>query len=188
MKLFALAASRNPVASVNRSLIRLVAEAAKTHGGSNVQIDLSLDFSEFDMPWYDDEAYGRAGLPEQAIRFKERIEGANAVIIASPEYNSSMPGFFKNAIDWISTVTPMPWHRKPVLLMSATPSVFGGIKGTAHLRQSLEYMGAYVFPESFQLAQAVTAFDPKSGKLAVQAQQERLDRLVGEFIRYAARF
>jgi len=97
------------------------------------------------------------------VELRRRLIAADAFIIAAPEYNGSMPGILKNAIDWVSRFRPQPWSRKHGLLMSASPSMAGGNRGLWALRVPLEHLGADVYPDMFSLARAHEAFDAQGG-------------------------
>src|SRR5258705_1923799 len=124
MRLFTFAAALRRD-SLNRKLLRLAAQAAERAGAI---VDLA-DFHEFDMPLYDGDVEAASGVPAGAQKLRERFLGADAFMIAPPEYNFSMPGTLKNAIDWASRAQPYAWAGKPGLLMSASPSLVGGNRG-----------------------------------------------------------
>lgn len=102
-------------------------------------------------------------------------------MIASPEYNFSMPGVLKNAIDWVSRFRPQPFNEKHALLLSASPSMVGGNRGLWALRIPLEHLGARVFPDMFSLAQAHTAFTD-DGRLANPDLMTRFERTMRAFL------
>jgi len=108
------------------------------------------------------------------------LKAADALIVASPEYNSSMPAAIKNLIDWVSRFRPQPFNGKQALLMSASPSMVGGNRGLWALRVPFEHLGTRVYPDMFSLAQAHQAWDGDTLKEA--AVQERLDRTLGCFL------
>ena len=83
---------------------------------------------------------------------------SDAFIIASPEYNASLPGVLKNLIDWTSRFRPQPFDGRHGLLLSASPSLAGGNRGLWALRMPLEHLGARVFPDMFSLSMAHKAF------------------------------
>ena len=83
-----------------------------------------------DLPPYD-----AAGSPEAVARFKARLRAADAIVIVSPEYNYSIPGFLKNAIDWASRKPDPALDGKPGLIMGASTGAFGTIRMQHHLRQ-----------------------------------------------------
>jgi len=179
MKILAFAASHR-ADSLNRKLVALAAEAARKEGAD---VDLA-DFNEFHVPHYNGDHERGAGLPEGALELKRRLERANAVLLASPEYNYSIPGALKNAIDWVSRARPMPWRGKSIYLMSASPSPMGGIRGLWQTRIPLEGCGALVFPDMFALPNADQAFDD-TGQLRDRKLAERLEQEVRGFVRLA---
>jgi NAD(P)H-dependent FMN reductase len=120
---------------------------------------------EFDCPSYDQDVQDEQGIPAGAGRFRERLLKADGFIVASPEYNASMPGVLKNVIDWVSRFRPQPFNRKQGLLMSASPSMSGGNRGLWALRVPFEHLGARLYPDMFSLAQAHQAFDA-NGRIA----------------------
>lgn len=97
------------------------------------------------------------------MELRRRLEANDAFVIVSPEYNSSMPGVLKNAIDWTSRHKPQPFNGRHALLLSASPSIVGGNRGLWALRIPLEHLGARVYPDMFSLAQAHEAFKPTAG-------------------------
>jgi chromate reductase, NAD(P)H dehydrogenase (quinone) len=140
--------------SLNGRLTSLAASVIEKHGA---KADLA-SMSDFDGPSYDQDVEARDGLPTGAREFHRRLEANDAFLIASPEYNASIPGCLKNAIDWVSRVRPQPFNARHALLMSASPSMAGGNRGLWSLRIPLEHLGARVFPDMFSLAQAHKAF------------------------------
>ena len=104
------------VASLNTRLARLAARTIEDHGGT---VDLAA-MSEFDAPSYDQEVQERDGFPPGAEAFRRRLEASDAFVIASPEYNFSMPGLLKNTIDWVSRYKPQPFNERHALLISAS--------------------------------------------------------------------
>jgi NAD(P)H-dependent FMN reductase len=116
-------------------------------------------------------------MPEANVRCL--VEANDAFVIASPEYNASMPGLLKNAIDWVSGHRPQPFNERHGLLLSASPSMVGGNRGLWALRVPLEHLGARVFPDMFSLAQAHQAFDPNGGLASTQLAERFEQTLVG---------
>src|SRR3712207_4838536 len=84
--------------SLNSRLARLVARTIERHGGT---VDLA-SMADFDAPSYDQDIEQSSGFPPGVEEFRRRLEATDAFVIASPEYNASMPGVLKNAIDWVS--------------------------------------------------------------------------------------
>ena len=176
MRLFAFAAALRRD-SLNRKLLRLAAQAAERAGAV---VDLA-DFREFDMPLYDGDVEAASGLPPGAHRLRERFLANDAFMIASPEYNFSIPGTLKNAIDWASRAQPYPWRGKPGMLLSASPSLVGGNRGVWAVRVPLEATGACVHPDMFSLPTAHQAFDD-TGDLKDAKLAARLDKMVAAFV------
>jgi NAD(P)H-dependent FMN reductase len=175
MRVLAFAAS-NREGSWNRRLIERAAEVA-AHLGA--QVDLA-DFRAFDMPLYDADLDAQEGLPPGARALCRRLKAADALLLAAPEYNYSIAGTLKNAIDWVSRERPMPWRGKSVYLLSASPSPMGGVRGLWQTRIPLEGCGALVFPDMFTVAKADQAFDA-AGRLP-QPLQERLETELQGFL------
>ena len=176
MRVFAFAAAFRRD-SLNKKLVRLAAAAAERAGAT---LDLA-DFREFEMPLYDGDLEASAGVPPGAQKLRERVLGADAFMIASPEYNFSIPGTLKNAIDWVSRVQPSAWRGKPGLLLSASPSMVGGNRSLWVIRVPLETLGAHLYPEMFSLAQAHEQFDA-AGNLKNPKLAERLEKTVTDFV------
>lgn len=149
MRLFAFAGARR-VGSLNRKLLGIAVERMRSHGAL-VEVG---ELRDFDMPLYDGDLEASTGIPPGALALAAKITAAEAMLIASPEYNFSMPGVVKNAIDWLSRMKPMPLRGKRALLLSASPSLVGGNRGLWALRVPLEGLGVHVFPEMYSLASA----------------------------------
>ncbi len=145
--------------SINTHLAQLAARTIEAQGGT---VDFA-EMKEFDCPSFDQEVQDKEGLPQGAQRFQQRLVANDAFVISSPEYNASMPGLLKNAIDWVSRFRPQPFNERHALLMSASPSMAGGNRGLWSLRIPLEHLGARVFPDMFSLAAAHKAFTAEGG-------------------------
>lgn len=156
--------------SLNTKLAKLAASIIKERG---IEVDFA-SMREFDCPSYDGDFERDNPFPPQATEFNNRIKANDAFIIASPEYNGSMPGLLKNAIDWVSRFRPQPFNEKHSLLMSASPSMAGGNKSLWSLRMPLEHLGSRVFPDMFSLAMAHQAFN-EGGTLANEALAKRFE-------------
>ncbi len=176
MKILAFSASvRN--GSLNTKLIKLIARKLTARG---VEIDLA-DFHEFDMPLYDGNLEASDGIPAGALKLAERIRAADAMVVSSPEFNHGVAAPLKNALDWISRVKPPPTVNKPYFIASAAPSMVGGWRGVIALMPSLTYLGAWVSPDTFCLAQANKAFDEEGG-LVDEAIDKMLDGMMDKFV------
>lgn len=84
------------------------------------------------------------GFPAEVLAMADAILQADGLIIITPEYNHSIPGVLKNALDWLSRVSPQPIAGKPVLIQSASPGKLGGVRAQIHLRQILGYFDARI--------------------------------------------
>jgi NAD(P)H-dependent FMN reductase len=177
MKLLMMAASSRK-ASVNKKLIQLAAKLIQTQ--AEVRI---TEFADYDVPLYNGDINEQQGLPANAKKFIQDMNAVDGIIFAVPEYNFSIPGNFKNLIDWVSRDKPMPWAGKQILLMSASPSLVGGNRGLWHTRVPLEACGSFVYPEMFSLANAYNAFNP-DGNLTDGDLQKRLAVSLENFGKY----
>ncbi|MEU3795820.1 NADPH-dependent FMN reductase [Streptomyces fructofermentans] len=164
--------------SANARLASLVARLLSASGAS---VDLA-SMRDFDMPLYDGDVEAAEGVPVGARAMYDRLDQSHAFVIASPEYNASLPGVLKNAIDWVSRIRPQPFKTKHALLLSASPSLVGGNRGLWALRIPLEHLGTRVYPDMFSLAASHQAF-VEDGKLADSELQERLEETVSGFLR-----
>jgi NAD(P)H-dependent FMN reductase len=166
--------------SLNKRLARLAADLARARGA---EVDLA-DFREFELPVYDGDLEAERGLPPGAEALRARLAAADGLLVATPEYNNSVPGPVKNAVDWLSRAKPNPLRDRPALVLSASPGLAGGSRGAWALRVPLELNGMPVYPGMFSLPQANQAFGD-DGRLRDAAVQERLERLVVDFLAYA---
>ena len=135
------------------------------------------------FPSYDGDVEKGARHPEGGRGIQAPPRDSDAFIVSSPEYNGSMPGLFKNLIDWTSRYRPQPFDGKQGLLMSASPSMVGGNRGLWALRMPLEHLGARVYPDMFSLAQAHKAL--VDGELADAALRARFDKNLQAFLSLA---
>jgi chromate reductase len=112
------------------------------------------------LPPYNQDIQDASGFPPAAEDFAAAIRAADGVIIVSPEYNWTIPGTLKNAIDWVSRMKDQPFVEKPVAIQSCSGGILGGSRMQYHLRQSLVYLKAFTFglPEVI-VAQAPSKFD-----------------------------
>lgn len=165
------------VASFNSQLARLAASLITEHGGV---VDPAM-MAGFDGPSFNQDLQEKSGLPAGPAELCRRLEASDAFVIAAPEYNGSLSGVLKNAIDWASRKRPQPFNGRHALLLSASPSMVGGNRGAWALRVPLEHLGVRVYPDMFSLAQAHHAFDA-AGRLANADLGARLDRTIAQFM------
>jgi chromate reductase len=125
--------------SINRYALRAAGELMPE--------GLSLDLQALpDLPFYNQEIQDR-GFPEALPGFAALITSADALLIASPEYNTSLPAVLKNAIDWLSRVPTPPFQNKPVAILSASPGLLGGGRMQYEMRRILAPLGAMIMPK-----------------------------------------
>lgn len=96
-----------------------------------------------DIPLYNQDVFD-AGLPAAVQALGEAVARADGLVFVTPEYNYSVPGVLKNAIDWLSRLKNKPLAGKPVALMSTSPGILGGARAQYHLRQVLVAVDARV--------------------------------------------
>lgn len=166
-------------ASLNTKLAILAAEVIESNGG---KVDFA-NMNEFDCPSFNQDMEGDS-YPKGAEELNRRILANDGFVIASPEYNGSMPGLLKTSIDWVSRFRPQPFNERHALLMSASPSMGGGNHGLWSLRMPLEKLGANVFSSMFSLATAHKAFTPE-GKIADETLAKRFDENLIAFMKLA---
>ncbi len=179
MKVLSICASLRK-ASWNRQLL---ANALQFAANADAQLDL-LDLHDYPLLAFDGDVEEQTLKTPVVQKLAERFRNADAIILATPEYNYSYPGHFKNTFDWLSRLRPMPFTKKPLLLMSASPSLVGGNRGLWALRVPLEACGIFVYPDMFSLSQAHEAFD-ENAKLKNAESAKRLENLVGDFLKWA---
>ena len=163
--------------SLNTRLAALAAEAIEANGGD---VDLA-SFREFDCPSYDGDVQDLEGFPPGAEELRRRLERCDGFVISAPEYNASLPGLLKNAVDWVSRFNPQPFNELYGLLLSASPSMVGGNRGAWALRVPFEHLGARMYPDMFSLAQAHAAFD-EEGRIADSRLSQRFETNIVNFM------
>lgn len=163
--------------SLNTRLVNLATIVIEKNGG---KVDLA-NMDAFDCPSYNQDLELKGIVPDGAKEFRKRLLASDAFIISSPEYNASMPGHLKNAIDWVSRFRPQPFNERHGLLMSASPSMAGGNRALWSLRIPFEHLGARVFPDMFSMAMAHKAFTPE-GNVADETLSKRFENNIIAFM------
>jgi NAD(P)H-dependent FMN reductase len=140
-----------------------------------------VDLRDIPMPLYDGDLEAEQGIPENAKKFKALLLDHDGVLISAPEYNSSISGVLKNAIDWASR--PLPGEAplacfagKVAVLMSASPGALGGLRGLVAVRSLLSSIRVIVLPDQIAVPKAHEAFDT-DGKLKDHKQQASIESL-----------
>ena len=166
--------------SLNKKLLAVVVEAARAAGGE-VTV---LDFRELPLPVYDGDLEDAEGMPANAQKFVDLITQHQALLIASPEYNSQITALLKNAIDWATRADKNPLSGKVAAVVSASPGMFGGIRSMTLARQLLVHLGCHVIPAQCVLPQADKAFDEK-GALKDERARKNVQAVAEQLIRVA---
>src|SRR6266850_5614838 len=124
------------------------------------------------LPIYDADIQA-SGFPASVTALGGAIKAADGIVIVTPEYNYSVPGGLKNAIDWVSRLPDKPFAGKPVLIQTASISMLGGARAQYHLRQTMVFLDATVMnlPE-VMVAQAQGKIDAASGELTAAVAKE----------------
>jgi chromate reductase len=154
--------------SHNTRLLRAAGELAERQGA---EFELFSGLKE--IPPYDEDDDVGTG-PASVARLRQAIADADAVLFATPEYNSSIPGVLKNAVDWASRpIDTNPLRNKPVAVIGASTGMFGAVWAQAELRKVLGATGARVTEVELAVGHAHEHLDA-AGHLADPAQQEAL--------------
>ena len=168
--------------SYNAALARMLPALAP----SGLSLRFAQSFADF--PLYDADIQTASGFPAQVNAWAEAIRAADALIIVSPEYNWSIPGGLKNAIDWVSRRKDQPFKDKPVALQSAAGGILGGSRMQYHLRQSLTSIDALLFgrPEVI-VTFAAQKFDEKTLALKDQTAIDMIKLQLAGFEKFIRR-
>jgi chromate reductase, NAD(P)H dehydrogenase (quinone) len=166
-------------ASMNRGLIRAAAEVAPD----------SIEVRQFDiasLPFYNADIEA-AGDPEPVSDLKEAIRSADALLIATPEYNYNIPGVLKNALDWASRPGPQAsvLRGKPIGLIGATVGFFGTTRAQLALRQCFIYTESAVMPAPQLLLMSAGPLFDQQGNLTDEPTRERLRGFLGTLAEWA---
>ena len=159
--------------SYNTKLLML-AKGFALEAGTDAEI---LDLNEINLPVYNYDIEA-AGMPENVLKFKAKIESTDVLLIASPENNYSITTALKNAIDWGSRGKPNSWGGKIAAIFGASTGPMGTVRGQNQLRQILAGVNVLVLPQpQVFVANAETAFN-EDGTLKNKTQEEQLKKLV----------
>ncbi len=158
--------------------------AAQKLAPKNITITL-CDISA--IPLYNEDVRDK-GVPSSVNDFRDSIKKADAIIIATPEYNYSIPGVLKNAIDWASRPPEQPFEAKPIGIIGASMGMLGTARAQYHLRQCFVFMNAYIMnkPE-VMIGGAHTKFD-QDGNLTDDKTQEVIKKFLEELVSWTKKF
>ena len=177
--------------SLNKKLARVAAQLAREAGAQVTFIDLD----DYPMPIYHGDLESAQGMPENARKLRELFLAHDALLIASPENNRSIPSLLKNTIDWLSrsigdgkgTASGLaPYRGKVAALLAASPGPFGGARVLPHLRQVLSALGVTVIGGEVALARADEAF-ADDGSLKDPASVKSVKAVVASLVDIAGK-
>lgn len=179
MKIIAFSGSLRK-ASYNTGLL----QAAKNLMPANSTLEV---ISIHDIPLYNGDDEAAHGLPEAVVAVKDAIREADALLIATPEYNHSIPGVLKNALDWISRPSPEVFNNKPFGLISASPGGFGGYNAQIAWLPIIHQLNLHAFFEKrITVSQVHKHFDEK-GVLTDDTVKENLSDFLVRFTEFCKR-
>jgi chromate reductase, NAD(P)H dehydrogenase (quinone) len=140
-------------------------------------------FSEF--PLYNADVQGASGFPAAVNVLADAIRAADGVIIVTPEYNFSIPGGLKNAIDWVSRLQNQPFAGKPIALQSASPGPLGGARVQYDLRRAMVFLDAFVLnkPEIF-IGSCASKLDEKTGEIKDETTRNFIKQQLAAFANF----
>jgi NAD(P)H-dependent FMN reductase len=163
--------------SFNQKLVTIAARGAERAGAEVTLIALR----DLPMPLFSEDLEAESGMDPNGRRFKELMIAADGVLLSSPEYNGSLSGALKNAIDWASRPEEgeqplVAFKNKHVQLLSASPGGLGGIRGLIHLHALLGGIQMHVMPQQFCVSKAHEEFDD-AGDLKDESKRSQVEAL-----------
>lgn len=167
--------------SLNRKFLAVAVEFTRASGGEVTLIDLN----EFALPLYDGDLEDAQGMPENANKLLTLLAQHDALLIASPEYNSMITPLLKNTLDWLSRADDNPFTGKVAAVISASPGQYGGSRSLKMAQALLLHLGCHIVPAQCALPQAHKAFDAE-GKVT-DARAEKNLRAAAESLVDTAR-
>lgn len=164
--------------SYNRRVLKIAADAAR-EAGAEVTV---LDLLDYPMSIYNADIHENVGFDENGAKLQDILAEHDSLLIASPEYNGSLPGGFKNAIDWASRKSDKykigeVFNGKTAGIMTASPGSFGGIRCLAHLRGVLTIMGVHVLPKEIAVTFAGDKFDGDGWEMTDEKTKKFIESL-----------
>lgn len=164
--------------SYNKRVLNIAVEGARKAGAEVTVIDLR----EYPMPIFNADEYAKE-FDDNAARFQDILDQHDGFLIASPEYNGSIPGGMKNAIDWASRPSPkyeksvQVFKGKTAAIMTASQGSFGGLRSLAHVRGMLSIMFVNVLPVEIAVTFVHDKFDGDSAEMTDEKTRKALEDL-----------
>ncbi|MGB7068952.1 MAG: NAD(P)H-dependent oxidoreductase [Pyrinomonadaceae bacterium] len=164
--------------SYNKRVLKIAIEGAK-RAGAEVTI---IDLRDLPMPIYNADDQEKNGFDANAMKFQDLLKAHDGLLIASPEYNGSIPGGLKNAIDWASRKSEKygmgeVFKGKCAAMITASPGSFGGIRCLGHLRGVLSILGINVLPSEIAVTFAGEKFAGDSDEMTDEKMRSILEKL-----------
>jgi chromate reductase, NAD(P)H dehydrogenase (quinone) len=168
--------------SYNRMLMQVLPGLAP----AGMSIKEAPPFAEF--PLYNADVQNSTGFPAAVTTMADAIRAADGVIFCTPEYNFSIPGGLKNAIDWVSRLQNQPFAGKPIAIQSASPGPLGGGRVQYDLRRTMVFLDALTLnkPEVF-VGGCASKFDEKTGEVKDEATRNFIKQQLDAFAKFVAR-
>jgi NAD(P)H-dependent FMN reductase len=164
--------------SYNKRVLNIAVAGAREAGGDVTVIDLR----DFPMPIYNSDDHEQKGFDPQASRLQDLLKEHDGLLIASPEYNGSIPGGLKNAIDWTSRKSDKygmyeVYRGKTAAIITASPGQFGGLRCMAHLRGVLTIAGVTVLPTEIAVTFVAQKFEVDGAEMNDEKTRSHLTNL-----------
>jgi len=169
--------------SLNKRLLNVAVEGARSAGGVVTVVDLA----DLPMAIYNADDHENIGFDANAFKFQELLKDHDGLLIASPEYNGSVPGGLKNAIDWASRKSDKfamgeVFKGKVAAMITASPGSFGGIRCLSHMRGVLSILGVNVLPSEIAVTFAGEKFDGNGTEITDEKMKHILEKLGAELV------
>lgn len=168
--------------SLNKALASFLSEKLNERSGVDSQF---IDLADYEMPIYNGDLEAECGLPESAVKLKQLFRNSDALLIACPEYNSSVTPLLKNTLDWVSRPGSKDEPRlsayqgKKAALVAASPGALGGLRGLGPVRSILSNIGVWVCPTQLAVPKAHEIL--KSGMIEDSHTLNAISNLIDDF-------
>jgi len=174
--------------SLNKKIIAIAAAGAREAQGAVTVIDLR----DYPLPLYDGDLEAHHGLPPPAVELKRLFCAHRGLLIATPEYNGSIPGVLKNALDWVSRPAPGEkplacYDGKIAAIVSAALGALGGARAQAHLRQILGTVNVTLLPQQWRIPEATAEAFDAAGQLKDARAAQQIKRVGATLVEFLER-